>query len=149
VEEHSPTIYYVKGEHNIIAKMLSRVPQQDALVPEIVETCFLMDTEHFPLAFAIIAQAQADDVKLQEALNQFPMDYKQCIHHEQPIIYFKNKIVIPIELQTIVIEWYHAQLLHPGVLCLIESIKHHFHWKTMAKDISTFNKTDKECQVFK
>jgi len=41
--------------------MLSQVPQQDAPVPEIIETCFLMETEHFPLAFAIIEQAQADD----------------------------------------------------------------------------------------
>ena len=63
VEEYSPTLYYVKGVHNIIADMLYRVPQQDALVPEIIETCFLMETEHFPLAFAIIAQAQADDKK--------------------------------------------------------------------------------------
>ena len=100
VEEYSPTLYYVKGVHNIIADMLYRVPQQDALVPEIIETCFLMETEHFPLAFAIIAQAQADDKKLQETLNQFPIEFKQCIYHEQLIIYFKNKIVIPIKIQT-------------------------------------------------
>jgi len=116
VEEYSPTIYYVKGVHNIIADMLSRVPRQDAPVPTIIETCFLMETEHFPLAFAIIAQAQADDKKLQKTLNQLPMEYKQHIHHEQLIIYFKNKIVIPIELQSRTIEWYHEQILHPGVL---------------------------------
>jgi len=52
-----------------------------------------METEHFPLAFTIIAQAQAEDQKLQETLNQYP------------IIYFKNKIVIPVELQTRLIEW--------------------------------------------
>jgi len=75
-----------------------------------------METEHFPLAFAIIAQAQADDKKLQKTLNQLPMEYKQHIHHEQLIIYFKNKIVIPIELQSRTIEWYHEQILHPGVL---------------------------------
>jgi len=52
-----------------------------------------METEHFPLAFAIIAQAQADDKKLRETLNQFPMEYKQCIHHEQLIIYFKARLL--------------------------------------------------------
>jgi hypothetical protein len=41
--------------------MLSRVPQQDAPVPEIIETCFFMETEHFLIDFAIIAQAQADN----------------------------------------------------------------------------------------
>jgi len=60
--------------------------------------------------------------KLHEMLNQFPKEYKQRIHHEQLIIYFENKIVIPIKLQTRLIEWYHEQLLHPGVLYLIESI---------------------------
>jgi len=85
--------------------------------------------------FAIIAQAQADDKKLQETLNQFPMEYKQCIHHEQLIIYFKNKIVIPVKLQSRLIECCHEQLLHPGVSCLIESMKQHFHWKTMALKI--------------
>ena len=108
-----------------------------------------MEIEQFPLAFGIIAQAQADDKKLQEMLNQFPMEYKQCIDHEQLIIYFKNKIVIPIELQTRLIEWYHEQLLHPGVLPLIELIKQDFHWKTMAKDIANSTKTCKSCQVFK
>ena len=107
-----------------------------------------MEIEQFPLAFAIIGQAQADDKKLQEMLNQFPMEYKQSIDHEQLIIYFKNKIVIPIEFQTRLIEWYHEQLLHPGVLRLIESMKQHFHWKTMAKDITNFTKTCKECQIF-
>jgi len=148
VEEYSPTIFYVKGVHNIIANILSRVPQQDAPVPEIIETCFLMETENFPLAFAIIAQAQAYDKKLQETLNQFPMEYKQCIHCAQLIIYFKNKIFIPVELWSRLIEWYHEQLLHPGVLRLIESMKQHFHWKTMAKDITNFTKTCKECQIF-
>jgi len=56
VEEYSPTIYFVKGVHNIIADRLSRVPRQDAHVPEIIETCFLMETEHSPFDFAIIAQ---------------------------------------------------------------------------------------------
>jgi len=77
------------------------------------------------------------------------MEYKQCIHHEQLIIYFKYKIVIPVELQSRLIEWYHEQLLHPGVSRLIESMKQHSHWKTMAKDISNFTKTCKECQIFK
>jgi len=85
-----------------------------------------METEHFTLTFAIIAQAQADDKKLQETLNQFPMEYKQRIHHEQLIIFFKNKIVIPVKLQSRLIEWYHAQLLHPGVSRLIESMKQLF-----------------------
>jgi len=40
--------------------MLSRVLRQDARVPEIIDTRFIMETEHFALAFAIIAQAQAD-----------------------------------------------------------------------------------------
>jgi len=79
-----------------------------------------METEHIPLAFTIIAQAQADDRKLQETLNQFPMEYKQHIHHEQLIIYFKNKIVIPVKLQTSFIEWYHEQFLHPGISRLIQ-----------------------------
>jgi hypothetical protein len=75
--------------------MLSRVPQQDAPVPENIETCFLMEAEHFPLAYAIIAQAQAENKKIQKTLKQFPKEYKQHIHHEQLFIYFKNKLLFP------------------------------------------------------
>jgi len=59
-----------------------------------------------------------------------------------------NKIVIPVELQTRLIEWYHEQLLDTGILCLIKSIKQRFHWKTMTKDIANFTKTCKDCQIF-
>jgi len=59
-----------------------------------------METEHFPLAFTIIAQAQAEDQKLQETLNQYPI-----IYFKNKIVYIKNKIVIPVELQTRLIEW--------------------------------------------
>ena len=58
--------------------MLSRVPQQDA-----------------PLAYAIIAQAQAENKKNTKPLQQFPKEYKQHIHHEQLFIYFKNKLLFP------------------------------------------------------
>jgi len=44
-------------------QLLSRVPQQDAPMPEIIETCLLMETENLPIAFDIIAQAQSDDKK--------------------------------------------------------------------------------------
>ena len=72
-----------------------------------------METEHFPLAFTIIAQTQAEDQKLQETLNQYPIIYfkNKIVYFKNKIVYFKNKIVyqnkivIPVELQTRLIEW--------------------------------------------
>ena len=72
VEEYSPTIYYIKVVHNIIAYAFLN-SLTNSHVPEKIETCFLMETENFPLAFVIVEKAQADDKKLQETLNQSPM----------------------------------------------------------------------------
>ena len=69
------------------------------------------------------------------------MEYKQYLHHEQLTIYHNNKIVIPVKIQTRLIEWSHEQLLHPRM-------KQHIHWKTIAKDIANFTNTCKECQIF-
>jgi len=63
-------VIYVKGVHSIIANTLSRVHHQDSTMPENIETCFLMETEHFPLAFTIIAQAQEEDSHIQQTLLQ-------------------------------------------------------------------------------
>jgi len=59
VKEYLPRIYYVNGVNNIIANMLFRVPWQDTPVAMIIQTFFIMETEHFPLAFAFIMQSQA------------------------------------------------------------------------------------------
>jgi len=53
----------------------------------------------FPTRFRHHSTSSSRQQKLQETLNQFPMEYKRCIHHEQLIIYFKNKIVFPVKLQ--------------------------------------------------
>jgi len=139
VEKYSPTIFNVKGVHNIITGMLSRVPHQDLPLPEIIETCFLLETEHFPLTFSIIAQAQAEQSHLPQILQQYPLEDKKRFLQGQLIIYFNDNI--PLELQLRLIQWYHEQLLHPEISRLIESMQQHFLWKDMSKDISpTFPK---------
>ena len=60
-------------------------------MPEIIETSFLIETKHFPLAFTIIAQAQAEDSHLQQTLLLYPLEYKRRILQVQLIIYFNSR----------------------------------------------------------
>jgi len=67
-----------------------------------------MDTEHFTLAFAIIAQAQADD----KNYKKLSINSQWNTSNEKLIIYFKNKIVIPVEILTRLIDWYANLMPH-------------------------------------
>ena len=71
--------------------MHSRVTLQNSPMQEIIETCFLIETEHLPLAFTIIVEAQAEDSHLQQTLLLYPFEYKQRILQVQLIIYFNSR----------------------------------------------------------
>ena len=53
------------------------------------------------------------------------------------IVILQKKIVIPQSLQKQVVDWYHLHLCHPGT-CTTRTeatIKQHFYWKNIRKDV--------------
>jgi len=143
VEEYSPTIYYIKRVHNIITNILSRVPQRDTSEPEVIESCLFIETEHFPLACVIIAQAQAENTQLQETLKQFLMEYKQHIHHEQLIILVQQQNCYSSWTSN-KIDWMVSwNVTSPRKLTFIKSMMQHFHWTTWLKIFQTSTRNAK------
>ena len=57
-----------------------------------------------------------------------------------------KRIVVPKSLQQRIAQWYHVNLMHPGIVCTLMSIQQHFYWKNMQKDVERICKTCPTCQ---
>ena len=90
-----------------------------------------------------IAEAQRKNVK---AMEKFRTRKEPCgtvlyVHHD--------KIVIPKELQTPLMRWYHDSPIHARAGRMTATIKMHFYWSGMDQDIKKFCGTCAECQISK
>ena len=61
----------------------------------------------------------------------------------------QGKKVIPTELRTPLMRWYHDRLIHAAAGRIITTIRMHFYWFGMDREISKFCETCKECQINK
>jgi len=150
VESYGPKIRYIKGEHNVIADILSRLPIQQSSPPsESLLYLFNIDLDDFQLAYPIISCSQQDDHQLQQLLLQQTHQYKVHILQEHPIIFYHGKIVVTPELQDPLLQWYHNQLQHPREDRLFHSIQQHFTWKNMMRNVKNLVRTRDFCQKYK
>ena len=140
MEEFGVELIYIKGEHNVAADALSRLPRRDVDDSELENSImeFLENYEicheDFPLNYSTIAAAQERDKALQRHVDipdkqgnlfvQIPFVGGDSTVHL--ITNANRKIIIPDELRERVIEWYHDRLVHPGRDRLFESINQHF-----------------------
>ena len=56
---------------------------------------------------------------------------------------------MPQSLQKPCVEWYHEQLLHPGITRTEETIRQHFYWKNLREDIQKHCRKCHKCQLTK
>ena len=56
---------------------------------------------------------------------------------------------MPQSLQKPCVEWYHEQLLHPGITRTEETIRQHFYWKNLREDIRKHCRKCHKCQLTK
>ena len=140
MEEFGVELIYIKGEHNVAADALSRLPRRevddselDNSIMEFLEN-YEVCTEDFPLNYPTIAAAQERDKALQRLVDipdkqgnlfiQIPFVGGGSTVHL--VTNSNKKIIIPDELRERIIEWYHDRLVHPGRDRLFESINQHF-----------------------
>jgi hypothetical protein len=129
VEEYGPEIVYFPGVHNIVADFLSRHPISSDSINEIhcIDEIFAIDdNESFPLDFATISTHQQADTRLQR-IKQSNNDYETRIIGHTPVVYLRDKIVVPQSLQRQIVDWYNMMLAHPGKTRTIKTIEQHFH----------------------
>jgi transposase InsO family protein len=164
IEEYSPDLQYIKGEHNTVADALSRLdilfaPIDEAHVTDELRShlyAFGADEldDSFPLRYSDIKAAQDKDEDLMKVLKK-SLEAKNDKYHIRSfhgggnsfnIICYKTKIVIPESLQDRVIDWYHHFLGHPGINRTEETIGQHLWWPKMRDHITQSVRICQVCQ---
>jgi hypothetical protein len=149
VEEYGPEIVYLPGVHNIVADFLHPISTDSINEIHCIDEIFpINDNSSFPLDFAMISSHQQADVRLQR-IKQSNNDYETHIIGRTPIVYLRDKIVVPQSLQRQIVDWYHMMLAHPGKTRTIKTIEQHFHWQTLFRDVKQFIQTCQTCQHYK
>ena len=107
----------------------------------------------FPLKYSRIEHHQQKDAALQKkALTNDLYTLKtfcggKTTPHE--LIVKHDKIVIPKDIQEQLVQWYHTQLCHPGETQTEATIRQHFYWKDLQKDVQNICKKCPTCQKAK
>ena len=159
LEEHGPELKHLAGDKNIVADMLSRldlIPEEEA---HSLEVLALQQEEKeelasdFPIRFARIAKAQLKDKRLQEKARGKNSKLSMKDFHGGGktfrLLTYKDKIVIPAELQQQTIEWYHNTLLHPGANRTEKTIRQNFTFKNLTKKVEETCQKCHTCQLTK
>lgn len=157
IEEFGPELIYLQGKRNIVADALSRIESIDTIDPDNQQFESLVTNEvhqeTFPLTYKNISIQQNSDESLLQKIRDKAPHYKINIYRgggkARELITFKNKIVIPQSLQRRCVEWYHVNLCHPGETRTEHTIRQHFHWTNLRKDIETICRTCPTCQLTK
>ena len=148
IEEYAPDIKYIKGEENVVADALSRLPKSDVPLLESKENYYLLcyGMEHsqdqvamYPLSYKHLNLAQKEDTHLMTTLKHNKKKYELKDFHGGgkvwSLISYKGKIVVPKVVTKHVISWYHTMLCHPGVNRTEETIAQHLWWPEMREQI--------------
>ena len=163
LEEFSPELIYIKGSKNVVADALSRLE----LVENVEKVPSTMDglAEHFgletkdlpkaahPTKYKTIMSHQKKDKDLMKLFKAKPKHYSNKEFHgagkKYSLICYKNKIVIPKDLQRRTVEWYHHTLCHPGETRTELSIAQHFYWKGLRNTVHDVCSKCDACQFLK
>ena len=170
IEEYAPEMRYIKGPSNVVADELSRLEMNPAEglsktemeekdLPQTKEVLYSFleceektkeDLTNYPLSYGQLYHAQNKDKKLQKIFNMENSLYKKQSFHgggkTRNLICYKEKIVIPEQLQRHIIEWYHTMLCHPGINRTEESISQHLWWPKMRNQITSYVQSCPTCQ---
>ena len=158
IEEYSPNLHYIKGEHNVVADALSRLEMEDKPFDDTKEKflalmeCFANNesSDFHPLNQQQLRIAQNRDKTIQKILKMPDSAYKNKEFHGggkvTSLACHNDKIVIPGLLQKHVIMWYHTTLCHPGINRTEETIGQHLWWPKMRSHITNYVQKCPLCQ---
>ena len=167
IEEYSPEIIYIKGQNNVAADAMSRLPAAISNLPARQPMNLLQGPEQlsrktvsdqfglksltkgtFPLRYSILDKYQQEDQKLLENLKRGVYTAKTFRGggKEFLLICKNEKIVVPTVLRKYVLNWYHTYLLHPGQDRTEAAIKQHLYWPGLQTDVRSHVTRCDTCQ---
>ncbi len=156
LEEYNLEIQYIKGEENIVADTLSRLPttndpEKPYIMPsrEKLADCFAQNTEEnwsFPISIPLIKSFQQQNPDLIQKIESNDPSYTISPFRGGAVICHNKKIVIPLQLKSHVVKWYHEMLCHPGEKRLEETIRQHLTWSGLKTDVIKCVRKCPNCQ---
>ena len=160
IEEFGPELVYLQGKKNIVADALSRLEIEESEQPKDFEQllinnaeCFANDIKLpstvFPVSFQLILKHQQEDkelVALAKTNSNYILKNFRGGGRSLSLICVKDKIVIPKTLQHKIVQWYHTNLCHPGETRTEATIRQHFTWKNLDKEVKKVCSTCPTCQ---
>ena len=168
LKEFGPDIIHIKGEDNVVADAISRLPtaeqgqtedcidNQDLLSETLTEEELLIleDDEPFPLTPFLVQREQQIELnkrnsKLKLALNKTNTSYSLSDVEGVQIVTHEDKIYVPQSLRKATMNWYHHFLNHPGSDRLYKTINRVAYWKGMANHCNILCKRCPDCQKHK
>jgi len=126
LEEYNPQLIYLKGEHNIVAGVLSRLnllsdSSEDYLVTQKNE----LQADIYPLQMSLLGSEQHKDTSIKNTLRDRNSNYireeVRVGSKRYEVVFCNGWIVVPL------IDWYHTTLMHPGINRTKQTIKMHLH----------------------
>jgi hypothetical protein len=146
-QDYGAKFEHLAGELNTGADGLSRLQMSDDVPTNLVSEIYAIDDLNsntnfdFPLAMSLMKEEQEKDEKVQGALQKYATNDRFDT--------IEGKIIVPATLQKQIIDWYHSNLRHPGVMRTINSISQSFYWKEIRPQVEEHIKTCDECQCHK
>jgi RNase H-like domain found in reverse transcriptase/Integrase zinc binding domain/Reverse transcriptase (RNA-dependent DNA polymerase) len=167
IQEYAPTLIYIKGEKNVVADALSRLDfdkrSDNDTLTMVEEVMDVTPWRRFwqPITIGAIGQAQKKDKYLQTLQRQAPDRLGEFFEDigkksgpdrvitEQDLHDNQSRIIVPASLRKRLVEWYHTNLIHPGVHRLYNTLHQHYTWPKMMEDIRQYIRNCGPCQKAK
>ncbi|GMF54448.1 unnamed protein product [Phytophthora fragariaefolia] len=138
IEEFGPELHYVKGENNVVADTLSRLPRADD-----------SDVQQQKTLVAVTAMdlTTLSNVNLQEIARCQKRDGTATLKSamtteingvELQVDSTTDRIITPSSLQTPIIAAYHEWLIHPGVTAMLMKMQNALTRAGMARDVEKY-----------
>jgi len=143
LEEYGVKLEYIKGETNVVADALSRLPTDELFQFE--------ENDEFPLNVALLAEHQTQDEYLQSMLTKQPDKYVQSVREGSSLYVMKDTaaIYIPAALRPAILQWYHTTLQHPGIKRMQATLHENLFWPGMDAAVKELVRTCATCQKCK
>ena len=165
LEEYGPELIYIKGQDNVVADALSRldlIPDDESSSKEHDDVTINdymnihrdeLPEDVYPLRMSLISAEQRKDLSLQTATNKPNSKYTRTKvrggRNDYDIIELNGKIVVPTTLRKRMLTWYHDTLMHPGITRMTKTIRLHFTWPNLDKQVENHCKRCSICQLTK